>query len=79
MHKYEIIIYWSDEDNVFVADIPELPGCMAHGDSHEEALAQAQVAIALWLEAADEIGRPIPQPAGDLVVPQTFTGRTLSA
>ncbi len=69
MHKYEIIIYWSDEDDVFVADIPELPGCMAHGDSHEEALAQAQAAIGYWLEAAEEIGRPIPQPAGELVAP----------
>lgn len=69
MHKYEIIIYWSDEDGVFVADIPELPGCMAHGNSHEEALAEAQAAVGYWLEAADEIGRSIPQPAGQLVVP----------
>ena len=69
MHKYEIIIYWSDEDGVFVADIPELPGCMAHGDSHEGALAEAQNAISYWLEAAARIGRPIPQPAGELVVP----------
>ncbi len=69
MHKYEIIIYWSDEDDVFVADIPELPGCMAHGESHEEALAQAQAAIGYWLEAAVRIGRPIPPPAGELVAP----------
>ena len=69
MHKYQIIIYWSDEDGVFVADIPELPGCMAHGDSHEEALAQAQAAIGNWLEGAERIGRPIPQPAGELVAP----------
>ncbi len=69
MHKYEIIIYWSDEDDLFVADIPELPGCMAHGDSHEEALAEAQAAIGHWLEAAKRIGKPIPQPAGELVTP----------
>ncbi len=67
MHKYQITIYWSDEDGVFVADIPELPGCMAHEDSHEEALAQAQAAIGYWLEGAERIGRPIPQPAGELV------------
>ena len=69
MHKYEIIIYWSDEDGVFVADIPELPGCMAHGDSHESALAEAQNAISYWLEAAARIGRPIPQPTGELIGP----------
>lgn len=69
MHKYQITIYWSDEDDLFVADIPELPGCMAHGDSHEEALAEAQAAIGYWLEAAQRIGKPIPRPAGELVVP----------
>ena len=62
MHRYEITICWSDEDGVFVADIPELPGCMAHGDTREAALAEAQVAIGYWLEAAEEIGRPIPRP-----------------
>ena len=71
MHKYEIIIYWSNEDGVFVADIPELPGCMAHGDTHESALAEAQAAITYWLEAAQEIGRPIPPPLGELVIPRT--------
>ena len=69
MHKYEIIIYWSDEDNLFIADIPELPGCMAHGDSHEEALAEAQAAVGYWLEAAQRIGKSIPGPAGELVLP----------
>ena len=71
MHKYEIIIYWSDEDDLFVADIPELPGCMAHGDTHEEALAEALAAIGYWLEAAQRIGKPIPRPAGELVVPSS--------
>ena len=70
MHKYEIILYWSNEDDLFVADTPELPGCMAHGDSHEDSLDHAQVAIDLWLEASREIGSPIPQPRGELVPPQ---------
>ena len=69
MHKYQIILYWSDEDGVFVADIPELRGCMAHGDSHETALAEANAAIGYWLDAARRIGKPIPQPAGELVRP----------
>ncbi|MDO8691846.1 MAG: type II toxin-antitoxin system HicB family antitoxin [Dehalococcoidia bacterium] len=64
MHKYETIIYWSDEDQAFVAEIPELPGCMAHGTSQEEALANAQEAIQLWLDTAMEFGDPIPEPKG---------------
>jgi len=63
-NRYEIIIFWSDEDEAFVADVPELPGCMAHGPSHAEALANAEEAIELWLESAREFGRPIPQPKG---------------
>jgi predicted RNase H-like HicB family nuclease len=62
--RYEIIIFWSDEDDVFVADVPELPGCMAHGSSHAEALANAEEAIELWIETAREAGRPIPQSKG---------------
>ena len=58
MGKYEIIIFWSEEDAAYVADIPELPGCMAHGDSHEEALAHAKSAAQLWLETAKEYGDP---------------------
>lgn len=64
MHKYEIIIFWSDEDQCFVADVPELPGCMAHGDSYEAALASAREAIELWLDTAKELNRAIPQPKG---------------
>ncbi len=64
MSKYEIIIFWSDEDQVYIADIPELPGCMAHGDTHESALANAKDAMAFWLETARELDRPIPQPKG---------------
>jgi predicted RNase H-like HicB family nuclease len=62
--KYEIIIYWSDEDQVFVAEVPELPGCMAHGDSQETSLLNAKQAMQLWLDTAEEFGRPIPEPKG---------------
>jgi predicted RNase H-like HicB family nuclease len=64
MQKYEIIIYWSDEDQAFIADVPELPGCMAHGDSEESALQQAKEAIRLWIDTAREFGDPIPEPKG---------------
>ena len=63
-NRYEIIIFWSDEDAAFVADVPELPGCMAHGSSHAEALTNAEQAIQLWMETALELGRPVPQPKG---------------
>jgi predicted RNase H-like HicB family nuclease len=62
MHKYEVIIYWSAEDSVFVAEVPELPGCMAHGDTHASALDNVQQAIELWIETAKEFGDPIPLP-----------------
>jgi predicted RNase H-like HicB family nuclease len=62
--KYEIIIYWSNEDEIFVADVPELPGCMAHGSTQESALRNAQQAMELWLEAASESGRAVPEPRG---------------
>jgi len=64
MHKYEVVIYWSEDDKVFIADIPELAGCAAHGDSPAEALAEAQEAIDLWLDTAREFGRDIPNPKG---------------
>jgi predicted RNase H-like HicB family nuclease len=64
MDRYEIILYWSRDDDAFIAEVPELPGCMAHGDSHEEALANAKEAMALWLDTAKEHGDPIPQPKG---------------
>jgi len=64
MHRYEIIIYWSAEDEAFVAEVPELPGCMAHGESAELALASCQQAIELWLDVAKELHRPIPEPKG---------------
>ena len=64
MHKYEVIIYWSNEDQVFVAEVPELPGCMAHGDSKAAALTNADEAIQLWIDTAQEFGDPIPEPKG---------------
>ena len=64
MNKNEGIIYWSDEDQVFVAEVPELPGCAAHGPTQEAALANAQEAIRLWLDTAKEFGDPIPVPKG---------------
>ncbi len=67
MYRYEIILYWSAEDSAFIAEVPELPGCMAHGDTQDEALHQAQQAMAAWVEVAEEIGRPIPDPRGRLM------------
>jgi predicted RNase H-like HicB family nuclease len=64
MNKYEIIIYWSDEDEAFVAEVPELPGCAAHGATQEAALASAREAISLWIETAKEFGDPVPEPKG---------------
>ena len=64
MQKYEIIIYWSAEDQVFVAEVPELSGCMAHGDTQEAALANAKEAMRLWIETAQEFGDPVPEPKG---------------
>ena len=64
MYKYEVIIYWSDEDQVFIAELPELPGCMAHGEIQELALKNAQEAIQLWIDTANEFGEPVPVPKG---------------
>ncbi len=66
MSKYEIIIYWSGEDDSFIAEVPELPGCAADGASYQEALTNAETIIAEWIETAKELGRPIPQPKGRL-------------
>ena len=64
MYRYEVVISWSEEDEVFVAEVPELAGCLAHGATPEAALAEAQNAIALWLEVARELGESIPEPKG---------------
>ena len=67
MPKYEVIIYWSEEDNAFIAEVPELPGCAADGKTYREALANVEVVIQDWIETAKEIGRPVPAPKGRLV------------
>ncbi len=64
MDKYEVIIFWSNEDQVYIADIPELPGCMAHGDTHESALTNAKDAMQLWIDTAREFGDTVPEPKG---------------
>ena len=67
MTKYEIILYWSNEDSAFIAEVPELPGCAADGATRQEALANVEVVIAEWFETAREPGRPIPEPRGRLL------------
>ncbi len=67
MPKYELIIYWSEEDQAFIAEVPELPGCAADGATYEEALKNVEVVIQEWLETARSLGRPIPVPKGRLV------------
>lgn len=64
MQKYEIILYWSNEDEIFIAEVPELPGCMAHGKTQEDALKNANDAIQLWIDTAREFGDPVPEPKG---------------
>ena len=66
MSKYEIIIYWSEEDMAFIAEVPELPGCAADGATHKEALENVEVIIQEWLKTAKELGRTIPKPKGRL-------------
>lgn len=65
--KYEIIIYWSSEDQAYVAEVPELPGCAADGPTYKRTLANAEVVIREWIETAHELGRPIPEPKGRLL------------
>jgi len=67
MIKYELIIYWSKEDNAYIAEAPELPGCAADGSSYEEALKNIEVVIQEWIETAKKLGRKIPKPKGRLV------------
>ena len=64
MHKYEIVIYWSEEDNAFIAEVPELPGCMADGESYNDALKNVQTIISEWTETAKKLGRKIPMAKG---------------
>ncbi len=67
LSKYEIIIYWSETDKAFIAEVPELAGCMADGATYQEALANAEIIIREWLETAKELGRKIPESEGRLV------------
>lgn len=64
MYKYEIIIYWDNQDRVYIAEVPELPGCSAHGKTYDKALEKAKEAIQLWIDTANEFGDPVPEPRG---------------
>lgn len=65
--KYELIIYWSEQDNAFIAEVPELAGCKADGETYEEAIANAKIVISEWVETAQILGREIPKPKGKLM------------
>jgi predicted RNase H-like HicB family nuclease len=69
VHKiqYEIILYWSKEDQCFIAEVPELPGCAADGPTYQEALANAELVVREWIETAHELGGPVPEPRGRLI------------
>ena len=67
MHKYEIIIYWSNDDNAYIAEVPELAGCMVDGASYDEVLQNIQVVVSEWIETAKSLGREIPTPKGRLM------------
>lgn len=67
MYKYEIIVYWSDKDSFYIAEVPELPGCLADGGSYQEAVTNAEKVITEWIETAKELGRDIPKPKGRLI------------
>lgn len=67
MSKYEVIIYWSKEDQAFIAEVPELPGCAADGATYQKAVANVEIVIREWIETANELGRPIPEPKGRLI------------
>ena len=68
MHKYEIILYWSNVDNAFVAEVPELAGCMAHGNTQEAALEQLNQAAELWIDTAQECGDPMSEPKSECLM-----------
>ena len=65
--KYEIILYWSNEDQAYIAEVPELPGCAADGSTYKHALANVEVIVQEWIETAKELNRPIPEPRGRLL------------
>ena len=65
--RYEVILYWSADDEAFIAEVPELPGCAADGATYEEAVANVRTIIAEWIETAQQLGRPVPEPRGRLM------------
>ena len=65
--RYELVIYWSPDDDSFIVEVPELPGCMSDGKTYHEAVSNAEAVIADWIETARELGRPIPEPRGKLM------------
>jgi len=65
--KYEVIIYWSQEDEAFIAEVPELPGCAADGETYQEALQNVELIMEEWIETAQQLGRIVPQPKGRLL------------
>ncbi|GAB4190846.1 MAG: type II toxin-antitoxin system HicB family antitoxin [Coleofasciculaceae cyanobacterium] len=67
MMRYEIILYWSEEDQAFISEVPELPGCAADGETYQEAVQNVEVIMQEWIETAEELGRPIPKPKGRLM------------
>lgn len=69
MYKYGIVMYWSDRDQAYVAEVPELPGCMAHGVTQEAALKNIKEATGLWMDTARELGEPLPEPMGERMAP----------
>ena len=69
MHKHAVFLYWSPQDEAYVAEVPELPGCMAHGDTLQSALNHAQQAMDLWIDTARELGDPVPEPRNRPLTP----------
>jgi len=68
VNKYEIILWWEEEDDCYIAEVPELPGCMAHGDTEERALKEIKIAIGLWIETAEANKETIPKPKGKKLI-----------
>ena len=67
MYKYEVIVWWSEKDQAYIAEVPELPGCMSDGGTYEETLQNIQIIISEWVETTKELGREIPEPKGKLM------------
>ena len=76
MHKYRVVLSWSNQDGAFVAEVPDLPGCMAHGDTQQSALDHVQQAMDLWIDTARDLGRPVPEPMNRPLTPALAGTRT---